>query len=104
MVTCPKCRNDIPARKLLLLTRFSPSVVCPLCNSKLRWKNKDTGTLIGCVGGGVGGGLGGLFGAQWVFTGDLIYIAFIVATMGAVFFAVWGAMVKFTKFELDVAS
>jgi endogenous inhibitor of DNA gyrase (YacG/DUF329 family) len=101
---CPKCGNDIPPRKFLSLTRFSSSVICPMCNSSLQWKNKGTGSLIGGVGGGVGGGIGALFAEWWVFTGDVAYIALVCATAVVVFFAAWGAMVKLTKFEIKGTS
>ena len=99
MVACPKCGSNIPARKLLLLTRFSTTITCPICASKLQWKNKGTGSLIGGVGGGIGGGLGALFAIRWVQTGNVAYLGLLVGVFAAVFFAVWVAMVKFTKFE-----
>jgi hypothetical protein len=49
----------------------------------------------------VGGGLGGMFGAWWILTGNIMYIAFIVTTIVVVFFATWAAMVKLTRFELQ---
>jgi len=104
MATCPKCGNKIPARKLLSLTRFSGSITCSVCSSQLQWKNKGTGSLIGGIGGGVGGGIGALFADWWVSTGNLVYLVLILAVIVTVFFAAWGAMVKFTKFELKSAS
>jgi hypothetical protein len=97
--TCPKCGSNIPARKLLLLTRFSATITCPTCASELQWKNKGTGSLIGGVGGGVGGGLVALFGIWWLQTGSVTYLGLIVGVFAAVFFAAWMAMVKFAKFE-----
>ena len=97
---CPKCGNKIPARKLLLLTRFSTSTTCPMCSSQLEWKNKRTGSVIGGLGGGVGGGLGTLLGELWVWTGDTIYLVLIILLIVGVFFAALGAVAKYTKFEL----
>ena len=99
MVVCPKCGNKVPARKLLLLTRFNTAITCPTCASKLQWKNKGTGSLIGGVGGGVGGGLGALFGIWWLQTGNVAYLGLVVGVIVAVFFAAWMAVVKFTEFE-----
>ena len=99
MVACPKCGNKIPARKLLLPTRFDSSITCATCASKLQWKNKGTGSLIGGVGGGVGSVLGALFVIWWLQTGNVAYLGLIVGVIVAVFFAVWMALVKFTKFE-----
>ncbi len=100
MASCPKCGNRIPADKLLSLTRFSTSVKCPTCNSLLEWKNKGTGSVIGGVGGAVGGGVGALLTELWVWTGNITYLTLIIPLIAGVFFAVWGAVVKFTEFKL----
>lgn len=99
MITCPKCGNRIPARKPLFLTRFNTTITCTTCASKLQWKNKRTGSLIGGVGGGVGGGLGTLLLINWSQTGNVVYLTLFAGLLATVFFAAWMAMVKFTRFE-----
>ena len=49
----------------------------------------------------MGAGLGALFANWWVHSGDVMYIALIVATLVAVFLCGLGAMIKFTKFTLE---
>ena len=95
MITCPKCGNRIPARKLLFLARFNTTITCTTCASKLQWKNKRTGSLIG----GVGGGLGTLLLINWSQTGNVVYLTLFAGLLATVFFAAWVAMVKFTRFE-----
>jgi hypothetical protein len=84
----------------MLLTRVNSTIDCPMCDSKLQWKNKGTGCLIGGVGGGVGGGLGTLFGIWWLQTGNVAYLGLVVGVIAAIGFAAWMAMVRFAEFEL----
>jgi hypothetical protein len=59
------------------------------------------GRIVGGAGGAVGAGIGGFFLEFWNFTGNIMYLGFAVATVVAVAFAAWGAMVKYAKFELE---
>ncbi len=47
----------------------------------------------------MGGGLGALLGEMWVYTGDIAYLILIVPLVVGVFFAVLGAVARFTKFK-----
>ena len=66
MLTCPKCRNKIPAWKLLFLTNFN-TITCPTCSTRLQL-NKKISRLIGGIGGGLGGGIGALLLISWMET------------------------------------
>jgi len=98
MLTCPKCRNKIPAWKLLFLTNFN-TITCPTCSTRLQL-NKKISRLIGGIGGGLGGGIGALLLISWMETKEMSYIMLIVALPILLFFASWLAEIKFMKLEV----
>ncbi len=98
MLTCPNCRNRVPAWKLLLLTHFN-TTACPTCSARLGL-NEKIGRLIGGIGGGLGGGIGALLGISWVETKDMSYIMLFVAFLILLFFASWLAEIRFMKLEV----
>ena len=98
MLTCPKCRNKIPAWKLLFLTNFN-TITCPTCSTRLQL-NKKISRLIGGIGGGLGGGIGALLIISWMETKEMSYIMLIVALLMLLFFASWLAEIKFMKLEV----
>jgi hypothetical protein len=98
MLTCPKCRNKIPAWKLLFLTNFN-TITCPTCSTRLQL-NKKISRLIGGIGGGLGGGIGALLIISWMETKEMSYIMLAVALPILLFFASWLAEIKFMKLEV----
>lgn len=98
MLTCPKCRNKIPAWKLLFLTNFN-TIACPTCSARLQL-NKKIGRLIGGIGGGLGGGIGALLLISWMETKEVSYIMLFVALLMLLFFASLLAEIKFMKLEV----
>jgi len=106
MPTCPKCRNKIPARKLLFLTNFN-TIGCPACSTRLQ-ANKKINSLIGGIGGGLGAGIGILLFSFWMKTYGMsyvtlfAYIMLFVAVLVIIFFVSWLAEIKFMKLEVGL--
>ena len=98
MVTCPKCRNRIPAWKLMFLTNFN-AITCPTCSTRLQ-ANKKINSLIGGIGGGVGAGIGWLLLTFWFHTKEVSYLMLLIALFPLIFFAAWLTEIKFMKLEV----
>ncbi len=100
MVKCPNCGIEIRKTKLLTLTNFN-SVTCQTCNARSHVKNKDINSVIGGVGGGVGAGLLTLL-LIFSFRDNLSYLFLIIPVFALLLVAVWIAVDKFVKLELEI--
>ena len=98
MVTCPKCRNKIPAWKLMFLTNFN-TITCSTCSTRLK-ANKKINSLIGGIGGGVGAGIATLLFIFWSLTKEVSYLMLLIALFPLIFFATWLISIKFMKLEV----
>ncbi|NLF87242.1 hypothetical protein GX563_00300 [Candidatus Bathyarchaeota archaeon] len=100
MGVCPKCGNNVQARKLLRLTNLN-TITCQVCSSKLRVKNKNFNSTIGGVGGGIGGGLGTLLLIFWIQTGNNLYIGLSVTMFAVIFVLTWLIANKYVELESE---
>ena len=100
MVVCPKCGNNVQARKMLRLTNQN-TITCQVCSSKLRVKNKNVRSVIGGAEGGIGAGLMTVLLLDWDMTGNLVYIGLFVALFAVIFLSSWWLDNKYIKLELD---
>ncbi len=103
MVVCPKCGNNLQARKLFFLTNVN-AVTCQVCSSRLRVKNREVNGAIGGIGGGLGGGIGALLLTVWLLTGDWAYFVYFMVLIALMGIVTWRISDKYIKMQLETSN
>ncbi len=100
MVTCPKCKSSLQARKILVLSNNN-TVICQTCSSRLRVENKGVNSKIGGAGGAVGAVSMFLLLRLLFQTGNLLYLALMAAVLTVLLSAVFLLVNKYVKVKVE---